>query len=139
MAFAKKLQYVMDDLNLKQVDVVNLTGKSKSTISQYIAGKVLPPEKVQKEIAVALNLPEDYFVENVVKVLKSDRFVIPQISAGDVAKLMRLDVVTVQKGLQQKIFEWGYAIKTSSKWRYFINAKRFAEVEQIELPTDVIF
>lgn len=31
------------------------------------------------------------------------------------------------------VFPWGYAIKTSAnRWTYFINAKRFAEIEGIE-------
>ena len=39
---------------------------------------------------------------------------------------------TVRKGLRQGVFPWGYAIKTSENhWVYFINAKKFAEIEGI--------
>ena len=46
----------------------------------------------------------------------------------------RLNAETVRKGLQQGVFPWGYAVHTSdNRWSYFINAKRFAEVEGIAL------
>ena len=39
MTFSQKLKTAMENLNLRQVDVANLTGKGKNAISQYIAGK----------------------------------------------------------------------------------------------------
>lgn len=43
---------------------------------------------------------------------------------------MGLSVPTIEKGLIQEKFPWGYAIQTSEKkHRYFINAKRFIEYE----------
>ena len=50
MTFSQKLKTAMENLNLRQVDVANLTGKGKNAISQYIAGKNIPPEKTRKEI-----------------------------------------------------------------------------------------
>ena len=50
----------------------------------------------------------------------------------EAAVFLGMDKGTVRKGLQQGIFPWGYAIKTSeNRWSYFINAKRFAEIEGI--------
>ena len=41
---------------------------------------------------------------------------------------------TVRKGLQDERFPWGYAIQTSEdKWTYFINARKFAEIERIAI------
>lgn len=37
----------------------------------------------------------------------------------------------VMVGLQQGIFPWGYAVKMSSKWTYFINAVKFYESEKL--------
>ena len=140
MTFSQKLKTAMENLNLRQVDVANLTGKGKNAISQYIAGKNIPKEKTRKEMAAALGLNENYFETDIpiVKVLKND-YVIAQISVENAASVMRLSVETMRKGLQQRVFCWGYAIKVSSKWRYFINAKRFAEVEGVEVPADMIF
>ena len=51
-----------------------------------------------------------------------------------VAKLMHMNHNTVRKGLQQGVFPWGYAIKTSeNRWCYFINAVSFQEIEHITL------
>lgn len=45
-----------------------------------------------------------------------------------------LRCLSLIKGLQQGVFPWGYAVHTSdNRWSYFINAKRFAEVEGIAL------
>ena len=46
------------------------------------------------------------------------------------AKILGMTHTIVRKGLQQGVFSWGYAIKTSAnRWTYFINAKRFAQIE----------
>lgn len=51
----------------------------------------------------------------------------------DVAKLLGMNANTVRKGLQQGVFPWGYAIKTSEKrWTYFVNAKSFVITEHLE-------
>lgn len=60
--------------------------------------------------------------------------VIPRLDVTKAAKLMGMNHNTVRKGLQQGVFPWGYAVHTSdNRWSYFINAKRFAEVEGIAL------
>lgn len=50
------------------------------------------------------------------------------------AKLLGMNHNSVRMGLQQGVFPWGYAVHTSeNRWTYFINAKRFAEIEGIDL------
>ena len=61
MLFSRRLAEAMQKLNLNQVQVCGLTGKSKASISQYLSGKQTPPENVQSDIAVSLGLPADYF------------------------------------------------------------------------------
>jgi hypothetical protein len=47
---------------------------------------------------------------------------------------MGMGVPTIEKGLIQGIFPWGYAIRTSeNKHRYFINAKKFFATEMISV------
>ena len=122
MSFSEKLKETMQDLDLNQKQVVGMTGKSKGSISQYLSGKQIPSEKVQSDIAISLGLNPDYFKneENPVP------FRIPRKGT-----IPRLD--DVRKGLQQGVFPWGYAIHTSeNRWTYFINAKRFVEIERID-------
>ena len=135
--FAQKLKQAMKELGLKQVQVATLTGKTKSSISEYVAGNVIPPKSVQKQIAVSLGLSEDYFVDEFLETLK--RHTVPQITPENVARMLGVSPQTIRKGLQQKVFPWGYAIQTSDRWRYIINAKKFAEVEGITLPETMIF
>lgn len=138
MTFSEKLKKAMQDLNINQAQVVGLTGKSKGSVSQYISGKQVPPEKVQCDIAVSLGLEQDYFTKAddlpIVHSARNKVNAIPQLDVCDVAKILRMNHTTVRKGLQQGVFPWGYAIHTSeNRWVYFINAKRFVEIEGIAI------
>ncbi|WP_461820987.1 helix-turn-helix domain-containing protein [Blautia stercoris] len=139
MRFAEKLRNAMQELDLNQAQMCGLTGKSKASISQYLSGKQIPSEKVQSRIATALGLASDYFAETdeQVFVLPASDVrdkVIPKLDVEKAAELLQMNHVTVRKGLQQGVFPWGYAIHTSEhRWVYFINAKRFAEIEGIAI------
>lgn len=139
MKFTEKLKKAMQELNLNQRQVVTLTGKSKGSVSQYLSGKQIPSEDVQSAIATALGLESDYFTKD------DERLVIlpasevrdgkiPRLLPEVAATYLGMDKATVRKGLQQGVFPWGYAVQTSEhRWAYFINARRFAEVEGIAL------
>lgn len=134
MTFSEKLKKVMQELNLKQNQVCSMTGKSKGSVSQYLSGKQIPSEDTQAEIAVALGLTPDHFKdsEKAVIVPREVKSVIPRLDVGVAAKLLGMNHNTVRKGLQQGVFPWGYGIHTSdNRWVYFINAKRFAEIEGV--------
>lgn len=50
-----------------------------------------------------------------------------KITVQEAAKRMHKTPQFVRLGLQQGIFSWGVAIKTSSQWSYWINPVKFAE------------
>lgn len=137
MTFSEKLKQAMQELHLNQRQVCGMTGKSKGSVSQYLSGKQIPSEDVQSAIAVALGLESDYFSKSdeQMVVLPTDELrngVIPRLDVEKAAKLLQMNHNTVRKGLQQGVFPWGYAIHTSdNRWVYFINAKRFAEIERV--------
>lgn len=140
MKFAEKLKKAMQELNLNQRQVVTLTGKSKGSVSQYLSGKQIPSEDVQSAIASSLGLASDYFTGMdkeelpVMPPIEVKAGTIPKLDVTKAAKMMGMNHNTVRKGLQQGVFPWGYAVHTSdNRWSYFINAKRFAEVEGITL------
>ena len=59
---------------------------------------------------------------------------IQRLPVEQAAKLMGMNHMTVRKGLKQGRFPWGYAIKTSENhWAYFINARKFAEIEGVRI------
>ena len=140
MKFNEKLKAAMQQLDLKQSQVVGMTGCSKASISQYLSGKNVPSADKQSDIAVSLGLAPDFFEQDVIQegivppTLKqsNDNGVIRQLLVSDAAKILGMNHNTVRKGLQQGVFPWGYAIHTSEhRWVYFINAKRFSEIEGI--------
>lgn len=139
MTFSEKLKQAMQELHLNQRQVCGMTGKSKGSVSQYLSGKQIPSEDVQAAIAVALGLEENYFSkkeESVVAlpIAELRNRIIPRLDVEKAAKLLGMNHNTVRKGLQQGVFPWGYGIHTSeNRWVYFINAKRFAEIEGVSV------
>lgn len=137
MKFSKKLKQAMQELHLNQRQVCGMTGKSKGSVSQYLSGKQIPSEDVQRDIAVSLGLDPDYFTREESALVVMPREVlmdgkIKRLLPEEAAALMGLGKETVRLGLQQGVFPWGYAVKTSEhRWSYFINAKRFAEIEGV--------
>lgn len=137
MKFSEQLKEAMQQLGINQSQVVGMTGIGKSSISQYLSDINVPTEERQKHIAVSLGLAPDYFSKENKQVVAFSKQVLNEgIQRLDVmvaAKILGMTHTTVRKGLQQGVFPWGYAIKTSAnRWTYFINAKRFAQIEGIE-------
>lgn len=138
MSFSEKLKKAMHDLELNQRQVCGLTGKSKGSVSQYLSGKQIPSEKVQSDIAVSLGLTPDYFTTEEEKpVIAKEALTdgkIKRMLPEEAAVYLGMDKGTVRKGLQQGVFPWGYAVKTSeNRWSYFINANRFAAIEGVSI------
>jgi transcriptional regulator with XRE-family HTH domain len=135
MKFSEKLKKAMLQLGINQTQVVGMTGKSKGSVSMYLNDKTVPSVQVQSEIAISLGLDADYFEQDeepVVKIAKSGT--VQKLDVEVAAKILQMNHSTVRKGLQQGVFPWGYAIHTSeNRWVYFINAKRFAEIEGVTI------
>lgn len=135
--FSEKLKQAMQELHLSQAQVAGLTGKSKGSISMYLNDRTIPSEDVQSAIAVSLGLAPDYFTADgstvTVKPVRC-RGDIQTMTLHEAAELMHKHTHTIALGLQQGVFPWGYAVHTSKhRWSYFINAKRFAEIEGVAI------
>ena len=63
MSFANKLKGLMEELDLTQAKVSDLTGIGRSSISQYVSGKNEPSKERRKEIARSLGVQDNYFEE----------------------------------------------------------------------------
>ena len=115
MSFANKLKGLMEELDLTQAKVSDLTGIGRSSISQYVSGKNEPSKERRREIATVqynstVNLPVEL-----------------------VAKLMKKSPRFVRRGLQDGVFPWGYAVKLEH-WSYFISSVKFTECAGIQIP-----
>lgn len=52
----------------------------------------------------------------------------PRISVIEAAQIMNVNPQYIRVGLQQKIFQWGYAVKTSkNRYTYYIDRGKFME------------
>lgn len=56
-----------------------------------------------------------------------------RLSIDQTASLMGASKQFIRIGLQQGTFPWGYAVKTSSQWTYFISKQKFTEHTGIEV------
>ena len=56
-----------------------------------------------------------------------------RLSVSKTAQLMNVSEQFIRIGLQQNKFTWGYAVKMSSKWTYFISPSKFTEATGIEV------
>lgn len=145
MKFAKKLKNAMAELGISQKQLITMTGIGASSISQYLNGENEPRVDRQREIAAALGLDPGYFETEygVMKKAEKAGYAIPALKVSSAAKLMRKAPDTIREGLKQGVFPWGYAVKISGdeekeRWSFFINAKRFADVEKIEIPEGMV-
>ena len=56
-----------------------------------------------------------------------------RLSVETVAKLMNVSEQFIRVGLQKGVFPWGYAVKMSSQWTYFISKEKFKESTGIQV------
>ena len=56
-----------------------------------------------------------------------------RLSIGEAAELMQVSQQFIRVGLQTGILPFGYAVKTSSKWTYYISPAKFTEYTGIKI------
>lgn len=56
-----------------------------------------------------------------------------RLSIKEAAALMKASEHFLRLGIRQGVFPWGYAVKTSSQWTYFISKQKFIEHTGIEV------
>ena len=59
--FKDRLKKIMEEKGLNSAAVSSMTGIGASSISQYLSGKVNPPDKKKEQIALALGVDADFF------------------------------------------------------------------------------
>ena len=56
-----------------------------------------------------------------------------RLTIKEAAELMNCTQQFIRVGLQRNIFTFGYAIKTSTRWNYYISRQKFEEVTGIKI------
>jgi hypothetical protein len=59
-----------------------------------------------------------------------------RLSVEEASKLLNASPQFIRIGLQQGVFPWGYAVKTSSRYTYFILTKKFEECTGVKIPNE---
>lgn len=136
--FNDNLKRIMQEKSYNVTKLSKESGIGKSSISMYLSGKNVPlPERIQVladaldcNIADLAEVPENVPTKQVIGFDTKEVFNVPVETA---AKLMHKKNNFVYEGLRQGIFPWGYAVKTSSTWSYYISSMKFTECTGIQV------
>ena len=130
MNFAKNLKSVMDEQNINQTDLSNLTGIGKSSLSQYLSGKNVPHKQRILEIATALGVT----TQRLTAKLRSETCEPPEIitnqkvSIQEAARRLGKSQQFIRLSLQNGAAPFGFATKGSgSTYDYHISPKLLNE------------
>ena len=131
--FADNMRKQMAAHGITQSELSKRTGIGRSSISQYLSGKNEPTAERKIVIAEAIGcrVVDLDAMETMSFPVDTDSKM-KRLSVDQAARMLGMNHETVRKGLRQGVFPWGYAIHTSEdRWSYFINAKKFADVEGV--------
>ena len=132
--FADNLKEIMEEQKITSAQLSRTSGIGRSLISMYRSGQVNPSEKSLERLSRALGCEKEDLlgIEKEETGISLDDAPITKLPIMKAAKLLGINHQSLRLGLQQGRFPWGYAIHTSeNRWVYFINAKKFAEIEGV--------
>ena len=126
--FVERSKYAMEQADLKQSALSELTGISKAAISQYLSGKNTPSLERIKALADATGVTFDFLMGHGAAPLKEVPPSVKKISVKEAARCMGKSDQFVRIGLQRGLLPFGNAVPgTGSKWIYYINPAKFRE------------
>jgi len=130
MNFAKNLKSIMDEQNINQTDLSDLTGIGKSSLSQYLSGKNIPHKRRILTIATALGVT----TQRLTTKLQSETCEPPEIitsqkvSIQEAARRLGKSQQFIRLSLQNGAAPFGFATKGSgSTYDYHISPKLLNE------------
>lgn len=123
MSFASNLKAAMAAKNISQAELADLSGISKSGISQYLSGKYQPKGKIINKLAKTLGCSATYLMSDD----EGDAPERSNISVEQAAKMLGKSKQFVRVALQKGIVPFGFAVKMSSKYTYHISPKKLNE------------
>ena len=126
MSFAHNLKTIMQEQNLSQTDLSNLTGIGVSSLSQYVTGKNIPYKKRIAEIANALGVSVARLTARGPSAEPEPPPIIShqKISIAEAARRLGKSQQFVRVALQNGIAPFGFATKVSgSLYDYHISPK----------------
>lgn len=128
MSFARNLKKTMQERNMTQTELAELTGIGKSSISQYLSGKNEPSNKRIEKIADALECSVAYLngLTEISDETDSNNG-LKNIPVTIAAQRLGKSEQFVRVGLQRNRLPFGTAVKLSSRFTYHISPKLLDE------------
>ena len=128
MIFSERLKALMDELNISQGKLCDLTGIGASSVSQYLSGKNTPgPERV-KVLADATGVSFDYLMGYEAPTAKEQKVSVKKITTADAARCLGKSKQFVRIGLQRGLLPFGNAVPgVGGSYNYYINPAKFRE------------
>lgn len=113
--FEKQVRHALIDRDMTMTDLANELGITISYVSDLLKGKRTNQEQLQRiKEFLEITDTDDYEEQN-------------RISVSEVAELMNVSEQFIRIGLQKGIFPFGYAVKMSTQWTYYISPQKFTE------------
>lgn len=112
----------MEEKQISQSQLVELTGKNKSTISQWLSGNLKPGKKAERQLEEILECSFDEMKEE--DYSESDGL---NLSVPETAKILNKPEQFVREALKQGRAPFGFAVKGSKHWSYHISKKKVME------------
>lgn len=133
--FSENLKLAMVAKGYNITELSRRAGIGKPSISQYLSGKNKPSKARINVLADALEIDSNELDSERVDLgkIKQEQGVF-NLRVKDAAKLMGVSVDYVTDGLRDGVLPFGWAVKTSSKWTYYISSVKFTEYTGIEIP-----
>ena len=125
MSFAGRLKQALDERQMSQAELAAKIGKGKSSVSQYLSGKNIPKDDVQKKIAEVLDCTVEFLNSEVPTTECGD--VHKNISVAECAKRIGKSEQFVRVALQTGVAPFGFAVKNKSVYSYHISPKLLDE------------
>ena len=120
--FAENLKSVMLDKGMSQQELAARIGKGKSSISQYLSGKNIPKEDVQRKIAEVLDCTVEFLNQGQADLNESKN-----ISVAECARILGKSEQFVRIALQSGVAPFGFAVKNKTVYSYHISPKKLNE------------
>lgn len=133
--FSENLRLAMVAKNYNITELSRRTGIGKPSISQYLSGKNKPSKARINVLADALGIDcNELDSERIDPDKIKQEHGVFNLRVKDAAKLMGVSVDYVTDGLRDGVLPFGWAVKTSTKWTYYISSVKFTEYTGIEIP-----
>lgn len=131
----KKIKLAMKNAGFNQKKLAELTGISKSGISQYCSGTITPGAEAAEKLAAALGVSVEWLLGGEEKKEETK----PETTDGKMsvemaAHLMNVGTQFIREGLKGGSLPFGAAVLfPSGRYKYYISCKRFEEFTGIQI------